>query len=120
MEVVIERAISPSDSLPRFFPDASEPPSTILTAAALQASPENIFDPKNVCVVRGALLADGKRKGWGSYRVFQEGDGKDDSKGKKLYNISRNDAGDFVANLLIASESENAGKWWGYQPVIAY
>jgi hypothetical protein len=122
MELIVERATTnaPTASLPRFFPDASEARADVLTTATLEASPAALLSQKDVCVVRPAIFSDGERKGWGKYRVFQEGPGKDESKGKSTYSISRKDAGDFVARLLIDKEGEGANQWWGYQPVIAY
>jgi hypothetical protein len=122
MEAVVERAMasSASSSLPRFFPDASEAPAKILPSASLEASPSSLFDQSNVCVIRPALLTDGDHKGWGKYRVFQEGPGKEESKGKSAYSISRKDAGDFIARLLIDRDGEGASRWWGCQPVLAY
>jgi hypothetical protein len=120
MELVVDRAIAntPTTSLPRFFPDASETRPHVLTASALEASPAALLSHKDVCVVRPALLTNGERKG--EYRAFQEGPGKEESSGKCLYSISRKDAGDFVARLLIDKDGEGANRWWGHQPVIGY
>ena len=142
MEVALAKALalptltSPSSQLPRFFPLPTELPSHIMSPEVYQSLPEGILDPARVCVVRPALMGDGKRKG--VYRVVQEGTksssssssaasaskspkekngkgkeaeaelyGEDEvSKGKKIYSISRRDVGDFMARLLAAPGEE--------------
>lgn len=124
MEIVMEKVLLPTTSEsqsqpPHFFPKRSEAPARILPATTYDALPAPFLPQTDVCIMRPALLNDGPAKAWGHYRVFQEGTGKEESAGKKLYNISRKDAGDFIAAML-AGKQEGAHVWWGRQPVLGY
>lgn len=119
MEVVMAKVTIPSSSLPHFFPDRAEAPEQILTDAQFAEVPTAFIPQTDICVPRLALLSDAPAKGWGNYRVIQEGPGADESKGKKMYSIYRSDAGEFIGTLLAGSNPE-IQKWWGSQPVLAY
>lgn len=142
MEIIMDKVMLPPSSsssgtpFPRFFPNRTEAVDHILPKETYDALPAAFIPQEDVCVMRPALMGDGPYKGWaglgsgadekakasvnkGGYRVYQEGPGAEESKGKKLYSISRKDAGDFIAVMLAGQESETAF-WWGRQPVIGY
>jgi hypothetical protein len=124
MEIVMEKVVLPATSesqpqLPHFFPERSEATPRILPAATYDALPPPFLPQTDVCIIRPALFNDGPAKGWGNYRIFQEGPGKEESAGKKLYKISRKDCGDFIATML-GGKQEGADVWWGRQPILGY
>lgn len=129
MELVMDKVMLPSSSsspIPRFFPDRDEALPKILPQPTYEALPAPFIPQEDVCVMRPALMKDGPLTGWSTgsgskgYRVFQEGPGADETKGKKLYAISRKDCGDFVATMLAGKEESKTAVWWGRQPVLGY
>jgi len=124
MEIVMRKVLLPvapesQPELPQFFPDLDEVLPRLLPTATYDALPAPYLPQTDVCIMRPALMTDGPAKGWGNYRIVQEGPGKEESAGKKLYNISRNDCGDFIAAML-SGKQEGADVWWGRQPILGY
>lgn len=123
MEIVMKKVLLASSEsqpqLPDFFPERSEVLPRILPAETYDALPAPFLPPTDVCIMRPAMMTDGPSKGWGNYRIVQEGPGKEESAGKKLYSISRKDCGNFVAAML-SGKQEGANVWWGRQPVLGY
>lgn len=107
------KPISPSSSLPLDFPSPSE---LKLSHESYDSIPSSFLDPSSILLVRPSALTSAPAKGWGKYRVVQDGDEQVGS----MWSISRNDVGGFIAAALSEGGGEGAEKWWGHQVVLGY
>src|ERR1700712_2990581 len=78
------KAPSPSTSLPFDFPSPSE---LKLSQQSYESIPSSFLDPSRVLIVRPSVLTSAPAKGWGNYRVVQDGD----EQVGNMWSISRND-----------------------------
>lgn len=110
---------SSSSSLPLDFPSPSE---LKLAHSTYESIPSSFLDPSRVLIVRPVILTSAPAKGWGKYRVVQDGSKEHltGEGGGTMWTISREDVGGFIAAALDEGGAEGAAKWWGHQVVVGY